>query len=177
MLIFAIYICDVIYRLDFTITADHGNRDHWKYSVLYKERLSHWPYWINVATADFDVRITNEKGYLVESHHRTCFFHGFYCCMYTLWCSSYAIYRSKLIFFTTIYSKLKGNICIFGKRQRYILQRIDLLSMPSAIGKFLSNRSCISTTSYYEKFNTTIWQKNLNLKILTVNNEILIKMI
>lgn len=71
-----------VYRLDFTITSDHGNMNHWQYVVVYRERLSHWPYWINVATADYAVRKTGVNEFAVESHHRTCFFHGLYCRMY-----------------------------------------------------------------------------------------------
>lgn len=51
--------------------------------MVYRERLSHWPYSINEAGADFQVKKLheNKRGqYLVESTHRTCFFGGFYCC-------------------------------------------------------------------------------------------------
>lgn len=79
----------IIYRLDFTITKDHGHFNHWKYSVIYKERLSHWPYWINVAEADYEVRklAAEERGeYLVSSEHRTCFAAGIYCRKHFFFC-------------------------------------------------------------------------------------------
>ncbi|KAJ6641432.1 hypothetical protein Bhyg_06371 [Pseudolycoriella hygida] len=69
--------------LDFKITSDNGNLHHWKYSVVYRERLSHWPYWINVGNADIAVKKLNrpakEALYLIESNHSTCFFAGLYC--------------------------------------------------------------------------------------------------
>lgn len=69
--------------LDFKITSDEGHFHHWKYSVMYRERLSHWPYWLNVANADFAVKKLERpaKGplYTIESNHSTCFFGGFYC--------------------------------------------------------------------------------------------------
>ncbi|KAL5277743.1 hypothetical protein ACFFRR_002770 [Megaselia abdita] len=67
---------------NFVITAESGNREHWKYSVLYTERLSHWPYWENKSTADFDVKRSShleDATFLVESLHKTCFFGGLYC--------------------------------------------------------------------------------------------------
>lgn len=70
----------MFHRLDFKITRDEGNFEHWRYSVLYRERLSHWPYWINVAEADYDVKKLPSNKYLVASTHRTCFFAGLYCC-------------------------------------------------------------------------------------------------
>lgn len=71
-----------IFRTNFVITAESGNREHWKYSVLYTERLSHWPYWENKSTADFDVKRSShlaDATFLVESLHRTCFLSGLYC--------------------------------------------------------------------------------------------------
>lgn len=68
--------------LDFKITKDDGHFNHWKYSVEYRERLSHWPYWLNVAEADYEVRKldADESGdYIVSSNHRTCFAAGLYC--------------------------------------------------------------------------------------------------
>lgn len=68
--------------LDFKITKDGGHFNHWKYSVEYQERLSHWPYWLNVAEADYVVRKldADEQGdYIVSSEHRTCFAAGLYC--------------------------------------------------------------------------------------------------
>ncbi|XP_037037795.1 uncharacterized protein LOC119075457 [Bradysia coprophila] len=69
--------------VDFTITSDSGHIHHWKYSVMYRERLSHWPYWLNVANADFAVKKLDRpaKGplYTIESNHSTCFLGGLYC--------------------------------------------------------------------------------------------------
>lgn len=73
---------------DFKITADEGHIHHWKYSVVYRERLSHWPYWINVANADYAVKKLDRsaKGplYTIESNHSTCFFAGLYCREYKI---------------------------------------------------------------------------------------------
>lgn len=76
-----------IFRTNFVITSESGNREHWKYSVLYTERLSHWPYWENKSTADFDVKRTShntDATFTVESLHRTCFLGGLYCRKYIL---------------------------------------------------------------------------------------------
>lgn len=70
----------IFHRLDFKITKDEGNFEHWRYSVVYRERLSHWPYWINEADADYEVKKLASNKYLVVSTHRTCFFGGLYCC-------------------------------------------------------------------------------------------------
>lgn len=78
---FAVY---TFRRLDFKITKDEGNFEHWRYSVVYRERLSHWPYWINVADADYEVKKLASNEYLVASTHRTCFLAGLYCCKYNL---------------------------------------------------------------------------------------------
>jgi len=68
--------------LDFRITKDHGHSNHWKYTAVYTEQLSHWPHWINEAEADFIVRRLDpmERGqYSVLSEHCTCFLGGLYC--------------------------------------------------------------------------------------------------
>ncbi|GAB0098927.1 uncharacterized protein DMENIID0001_147370 [Sergentomyia squamirostris] len=68
--------------LDFSITADTGNADHWTYSVAYTEKLAYWPHWQNQGEAHISVRKQPQKqgGKLsVDSTHRTCFFRGFYC--------------------------------------------------------------------------------------------------
>ncbi|XP_055376973.1 uncharacterized protein LOC129609118 [Condylostylus longicornis] len=68
--------------LDFRITADAGTYDHWTYSVVYKEKLSHWPYWINVGYADYVVRKFPKsvgETMVIDSKHKTCFLAGFYC--------------------------------------------------------------------------------------------------
>ncbi|XP_055532891.1 uncharacterized protein LOC129723001 [Wyeomyia smithii] len=68
--------------LDFNIVADHGNLDHWKYSVEYTEQLSHWPYIRNTAVGHYSVRkLPQSEGgqYSVASTHRTCFLLGLFC--------------------------------------------------------------------------------------------------
>lgn len=78
---FELRLTRVLNRLDFKITKDEGHFNHWKYSVEYEERLSHWPV-THVAEADFVVRKLDagEQGdYIVSSEHRTCFAAGLYC--------------------------------------------------------------------------------------------------
>ncbi|KYB28784.1 uncharacterized protein LOC659949 isoform X2 [Tribolium castaneum] len=66
--------------IDFTILAESGNYDHWKYSTQYSEFLSHWPYLRNVAVAHFEVKAKpKENIYLINSVHKTCLLFGFFC--------------------------------------------------------------------------------------------------
>ncbi|XP_055625103.1 uncharacterized protein LOC129767879 [Toxorhynchites rutilus septentrionalis] len=68
--------------INFSVLTDHGNLEHWKYSVEYTERLSHWPYTKNTAVGHFSVRkLPEDEGgqYLVASTHRTCFLFGLFC--------------------------------------------------------------------------------------------------
>uniref|UniRef100_A0A182M202 Uncharacterized protein n=1 Tax=Anopheles culicifacies TaxID=139723 RepID=A0A182M202_9DIPT len=68
--------------LNFRILADHGNFEHWKYSVEYDERLSHWPHTFNTAIGHYSVRKLPESDggqYSVASTHRTCFLFGLFC--------------------------------------------------------------------------------------------------
>ncbi|KFB48233.1 AGAP005820-PA-like protein [Anopheles sinensis] len=68
--------------LNFNILADHGNFEHWKYTVTYDERLSHWPYLVNTAIGHFSVRkLPEAEGgqYSVASTHKTCFLLGLFC--------------------------------------------------------------------------------------------------
>uniref|UniRef100_U5ES57 Putative conserved secreted protein n=1 Tax=Corethrella appendiculata TaxID=1370023 RepID=U5ES57_9DIPT len=68
--------------LDFKITSDYGNYEHWKYHVEYTERLSHWPYYLNRATALYSIKqLPKEEGgyFSVASVHKTCFFLGLFC--------------------------------------------------------------------------------------------------
>lgn len=70
-------------RLNFRILADHGNFEHWKYTVEYDERLSHWPHTFNTAIGHYSVRkLPESEGghYSVASTHRTCFLLGLFCC-------------------------------------------------------------------------------------------------
>ncbi|XP_066583461.1 uncharacterized protein [Prorops nasuta] len=63
---------------DFDIIAESGNYDHWKYSVKYTEHLSHLPIIRNTAHGHYAVREDN-KGYVISSKHRTCFYSGLSC--------------------------------------------------------------------------------------------------
>uniref|UniRef100_A0A182TFZ8 Uncharacterized protein n=1 Tax=Anopheles melas TaxID=34690 RepID=A0A182TFZ8_9DIPT len=68
--------------LNFRILADHGNFEHWKYTVEYDERLSHWPHTFNTAIGHYSVRkLPESEGghYSVASTHRTCFLLGLFC--------------------------------------------------------------------------------------------------
>ncbi|XP_076263668.1 uncharacterized protein LOC143198379 isoform X2 [Rhynchophorus ferrugineus] len=65
---------------DFIITDESGDYKHWKYTTVYNENLSHWPYLPNYSTAQFEIRSEPEKEeYLIDSFHKTCMFNGFYC--------------------------------------------------------------------------------------------------
>ncbi|GJQ68760.1 hypothetical protein Trydic_g17292 [Trypoxylus dichotomus] len=66
--------------IDFTILDESGNYDHWKYSVMYSEHLSHWPYLENHAVAHFGVKADEKNNvFHIESTHRTCLFNGNFC--------------------------------------------------------------------------------------------------
>ncbi|XP_017136054.1 uncharacterized protein LOC108151743 [Drosophila miranda] len=69
--------------INFKILSDHGHAHDWRYTVEYTERLSHWPYWLNTATAKYVVTKTKPGitpvAYGIQSTHETCFFSGFYC--------------------------------------------------------------------------------------------------
>ncbi|EDW78909.1 uncharacterized protein Dwil_GK11439 [Drosophila willistoni] len=69
--------------INFKILADHGHAHDWRYTVEYTERLSHWPHWINTATAKYMVTKTKPGvtpiEYAIQSTHETCFFKGLYC--------------------------------------------------------------------------------------------------
>ncbi|KAM8709893.1 hypothetical protein ACLKA7_016661 [Drosophila subpalustris] len=69
--------------IDFKILADHGHAHDWRYTVEYTERLSHWPHWLNKATAKYIVTKSmpgvQPLEWAIESNHETCFFGGFYC--------------------------------------------------------------------------------------------------
>lgn len=70
--------------LNFRILSDNGHTHDWRYTVEYKERLSHWPYWLNTARASFVVIKSlpqvKPEIYSIQSTHETCFFKGLYCC-------------------------------------------------------------------------------------------------
>lgn len=71
----------MFFSTDFIIIKESGNYDHWKYSVDYSERLSHWPYLANRALAHFQVKANHpQEVYFIHSTHQTCLFSGWYCC-------------------------------------------------------------------------------------------------
>lgn len=116
-----------MYRLNFKITNDQGNFNHWRYSATYTERLSHWPYWLNEATADFEVKKLhdNELGqYSVESNHRTCFLFGLYCCKYFIY-PPFLLWGSILCLndATFFFIELTKFLCIFSVFEWEILFR------------------------------------------------------
>ncbi|XP_023301647.2 uncharacterized protein LOC111683776 [Lucilia cuprina] len=69
--------------LNFRILSDSGHTHDWRYTVEYTERLSHWPYWLNTARANYIVVKSlpqvNPEVYSIKSNHETCFFKGLYC--------------------------------------------------------------------------------------------------
>ncbi|XP_049291091.1 uncharacterized protein LOC125768027 [Anopheles funestus] len=68
--------------LNFRVLAEQGNFEHWRYTVEYDERLSHWPHTFNTAIGHYSVRKRTESEggqYSVASTHRTCFLLGLFC--------------------------------------------------------------------------------------------------
>ncbi|EFN80057.1 uncharacterized protein LOC105187157 [Harpegnathos saltator] len=63
---------------DFSVIAESGNYDHWRYTVRYTEHLSHLPMIRNTAYGQYAVKPDND-GYVISSKHRTCFFLDFGC--------------------------------------------------------------------------------------------------
>ncbi|XP_014216910.1 uncharacterized protein LOC106645534 [Copidosoma floridanum] len=63
---------------EFDIIDESGNYDHWKYSVKYTERLSHFPIVQNTAHGHYSVK-PKAVGFVIESKHRTCFLMGMSC--------------------------------------------------------------------------------------------------
>ena len=67
-----------IFSEDWNIISESGNYDHWKYSVQYTEHLSHIPIIKNTAHGHFAVK-PEDKGFSINSEHRTCFFSSVGC--------------------------------------------------------------------------------------------------
>ncbi|EDW19577.1 uncharacterized protein LOC6583433 [Drosophila mojavensis] len=69
--------------INFRILADQGHAHDWRYTVRYTERLSHWPHWLNEATAHYVVTKTlpgvHPPAWSIQSTHETCFLGGHYC--------------------------------------------------------------------------------------------------
>ncbi|CAG9761751.1 unnamed protein product [Ceutorhynchus assimilis] len=66
--------------INFSITAESGNYNHWNYSTEYSEKLSHWPYLPNQAVAHFQIKANHEDNiYFIHSIHKTCMFMNLYC--------------------------------------------------------------------------------------------------
>ncbi|XP_073999281.1 uncharacterized protein isoform X2 [Rhodnius prolixus] len=59
--------------LNFTITSDSGNYDHWEYGVYYTEHLSSFPFILNAAHGHYIVKKLDENVYVILSKHQTCF--------------------------------------------------------------------------------------------------------
>ncbi|KAK9882688.1 hypothetical protein WA026_022740 [Henosepilachna vigintioctopunctata] len=66
---------------DFKITDEIGNYKHWKYTVEYKEHLSHWPNLPNYAVAKFSIRadLSQTDKFFINSLHTTCLINNFLC--------------------------------------------------------------------------------------------------
>ncbi|XP_037930793.1 uncharacterized protein LOC119665635 [Teleopsis dalmanni] len=69
--------------LNFHVVSDSGHAHDWRYTVIYTERLSHWPYWLNTGKGDYIVKKSMPgvvpQLFTIDSEHETCFFGGFYC--------------------------------------------------------------------------------------------------
>ncbi|RZC40008.1 uncharacterized protein BDFB_003199 [Asbolus verrucosus] len=66
--------------VDFSVIAESGNYDHWKYSIEYSEYLSHWPHLENHAVAHFNVKASPKTAvYFISSVHKTCLIFGLFC--------------------------------------------------------------------------------------------------
>uniref|UniRef100_A0A1B6IVS3 Uncharacterized protein n=2 Tax=Homalodisca liturata TaxID=320908 RepID=A0A1B6IVS3_9HEMI len=64
---------------EFSIEAESGNYDHWKYTVHYTEFLSHLPSIENYAVAHYQVKPLSKTSYIIQSTHRTCLYTSFAC--------------------------------------------------------------------------------------------------
>lgn len=65
-------------RKEFNIIEESGNFDNWKYSVHYKEHLSHLPAIQNTAHGHYSIKADGDD-FLISSTHKTCFFTNFDC--------------------------------------------------------------------------------------------------
>ncbi|XP_052859912.1 uncharacterized protein LOC128267163 [Anopheles cruzii] len=66
----------------FRVLSEEGNKNLWKYTVEYDERLSHWPHSYNTAIGHYTVsKLSSADGgkYSVASQHQTCFLVGLFC--------------------------------------------------------------------------------------------------
>ncbi|KAK0084162.1 hypothetical protein PV325_007501 [Microctonus aethiopoides] len=63
---------------EFNIIEESGNFDNWKYSVHYKEHLSHLPAIQNTAHGHYSIKADGDD-FLISSTHKTCFFTNFDC--------------------------------------------------------------------------------------------------
>ncbi|XP_025832835.1 uncharacterized protein LOC112905168 [Agrilus planipennis] len=67
-------------RISFEIVSEIKNVNSWKYSVKYEERLSHWPYVRNYATANIVTDFNySDDIHFINSTHRTCFLKNTFC--------------------------------------------------------------------------------------------------
>ncbi|KAI5740420.1 hypothetical protein M8J76_003668 [Diaphorina citri] len=69
--------------LEFYVTKEHGNYEHWQYSVKYKEVLSQLSFITNVADASIQVLPSTKTRpeFIILSHHVTCFFDSYFTCV------------------------------------------------------------------------------------------------
>lgn len=69
--------------LEFYVTKEHGNYEHWQYSVKYKEYLSQLSFITNVADAHIEVlpSTPSHPEFLIRSHHVTCFLDSYLTCV------------------------------------------------------------------------------------------------
>uniref|UniRef100_A0A069DNY1 Uncharacterized protein n=1 Tax=Panstrongylus megistus TaxID=65343 RepID=A0A069DNY1_9HEMI len=65
--------------LNFTITSDFGNYDHWEYGVYYIEHLSSVPFILNAAHGHYVVKKLGDHLYIILSKHKTCFVGSYLC--------------------------------------------------------------------------------------------------
>nr|XP_023018906.1 uncharacterized protein LOC111507783 [Leptinotarsa decemlineata] len=66
--------------IDFNLLDESGDYGHWKYSLEYSEKLSHWPHSFNTAVAHFNIKASPKKdSYFIHSTHKTCLLFGLYC--------------------------------------------------------------------------------------------------
>uniref|UniRef100_A0A8D8QDK0 Uncharacterized protein n=1 Tax=Cacopsylla melanoneura TaxID=428564 RepID=A0A8D8QDK0_9HEMI len=69
--------------LEFYVTQEQGNYEHWQYSVKYKEFLSQLRFITNVADAHVQVLPSTKTRpeFIIMSHHVTCFMDSYFTCV------------------------------------------------------------------------------------------------
>lgn len=70
-----------IHSLDFNVMDESGDLQHWKYTIEYTQKLSHWPRMENVGVANYEmISDLVHLNYLINATQRACFVSGMYCC-------------------------------------------------------------------------------------------------